>query len=244
MQFLFTMSLFISTSLLQAQTLVNLILVGENGVTEDITKATNFIVIKKYPTNFQRLDYKFHILLIKSKTYSDSILTVLQGRYYKNYGSGRILKSGHYLNNQKDKDWLYYNDTAKVILKEKYKNGILINTVYPDTVREERLKQSTLDKDEREATFKSGDRGWIRYLTKNVNAEVSSQPVNGGTVKVGFMVDMNGKITDAYLRKSVEFVLDEELIRVIESAPVWTPALEHGKKVTAYRVQPLTFSAP
>jgi len=244
MKFLFTIFLFISTSLSYSQTIVNLILVGENGVTEDITKATNFIVIKKYPTNFERLDYKLHGPLIKSKTYSDSTLTVLQGRYYEYDESGRISKSGHYLNNQKDKDWWYYNDTAKVILKEKYKNGILINTVNPDTVKEERPKQSTLDKDEREATFKSGDREWIRYLTKNVNADVINQSVNGGIVKVGFMVDVNGKITDAYLRKSVEFVLDEELIRVIESAPLWTPALQHGKKVNAYRVQPLTFPAP
>jgi len=72
MKFLFTISLFISTLLSYSQTIVNLILVGENGVTEDITKAKIFIVIKKYPTNFQRLDYKLHGPLIKSKTYSES----------------------------------------------------------------------------------------------------------------------------------------------------------------------------
>ena len=41
--------------------------------------------------------------------------------------------------------------------------------------------------------------------------------------------------------KSVEFVLDEEAIRVIEKSPLWQPAIQHGKQVNAYRIQPIGF---
>jgi hypothetical protein len=43
------------------------------------------------------------------------------------------------------------------------------------------------------------------------------------------------------LRKSVEFVLDEEGMRIIEKAPLWEPAMKDGVKLNAYRIQPITF---
>ncbi|MFM2327176.1 MAG: hypothetical protein RIR31_1378, partial [Bacteroidota bacterium] len=48
---------FLLTSNINAQKIVNLVLVDDNGVTENIKEAHSFIVVKKYPDNFQRLDY-------------------------------------------------------------------------------------------------------------------------------------------------------------------------------------------
>jgi protein TonB len=42
----------------------------------------------------------------------------------------------------------------------------------------------------------------------------------------------------------VEFVLDDEAMRVIEQSPLWQPAFQDGKNVNAYRVQPFTFIKP
>ena len=56
-----------------------------------------------------------------------------------------------------------------------------------------------------------------------------------------FIVDTHGSTTNIYLQKSVEFVLDEEAIKVIQKSPVWIPALQNGKTVNAYRRQPFTF---
>ena len=44
---------------LQAQKLVDIVLVGKDGITDDVKKATSFIAIKAYPGGvFERIDYK------------------------------------------------------------------------------------------------------------------------------------------------------------------------------------------
>ncbi len=62
-----------------------------------------------------------------------------------------------------------------------------------------------------------------------------------GRFKVQFVLDTAGKTTNIYLRKSAEFVLDEEGLRVIRNSPLWQPAFQNGRKVKAYRTQPFTF---
>ena len=55
------------------------------------------------------------------------------------------------------------------------------------------------------------------------------------------LVNTNGATDDIYKEKSVEFVLDEVAIKVIQDSPPWTPAFQNGKTMKAYRRQPLTF---
>lgn len=224
-----------------SQEIVNLVMVGKNGVTENIKEAHSFIVIKKYPGGFQRLDYKLKGPLQKLRSYSDSTISIMQGPYYEYTPSGTIAKSGYYEHNLKEKDWYYFNDTGKVILEEKYEKGMLVKTVDPDTVKRESVSDK-LKAGEREAVYKNGDSDWKRYLVQKLNAEVGNQSVRGGQVRVCFIVDTSGKCVNVYLRKSVEFVLDEEAIRVIEKSPLWEPAVQFGRKVNAYRIQPITFS--
>ena len=90
--------------------------------------------------------------------------------------------------------------------------------------------------------YKKSNKDWINYLTQTLDPEVGNKSVKGGQVRVGFTVNTSGKCVDIYLRKSVEFVLDEEAIRVIENSPLWEPAIQKGRKVNAYRVQPINFA--
>lgn len=226
-----------------SQEIVNLVLVGKNGITENIKEAHSFIVVKKYPECFQRLDYKLKGPLQKLRSYSDSTLKVLQGPFYEYAPAGTITKSGYYINNLKEKDWYYYNDTGKVILEEEYERGVLVKTIDPDTVKHEPLSDKLAD-GEQEALFKKSDREWIKYLSQNLNEEAGNQSVRGGRVVVLFVVNTSGKCVEVHLAKSVEFVLDEEAIRVIENSPPWEPAFQKGKKVNAYRKQPISFAKP
>ena len=232
---------FFIISKLNAQQMVNLVLVGNNGVTEDIKEAHSFILVKKYPNSFQRLDYKLAAPLQKVRNYTDSTLTVLQGGYCEYALSGALSIRGHYENNLRENEWYYYNDTGKVILEEKYEQGVLIKITNPDSVKEELPEETGFKDGEREATFKKGIKDWIKYLTTNLNSEVSVKSVNGGNVIVNFRVDKEGKVVDVFLSRSVEFILDEEGIRIIENSPLWHPAIQEGKNVNAYRRQPILF---
>jgi periplasmic protein TonB len=237
---LFILVYFFSTKS-YSQEIVNIVLVGDNGITENIKEAHSFVAIKKYPGYFQRLDYKLGKPLQKLRSYSDSTLTVLQGAYYEYDTNGALTISGEYDKNLKIDEWYYYNDTGKVVLEEHYKNGVLIKKVNPDTVKDNSGNDDDFKKGDIEATFKKGDKDWVKYLSKSIDGEVGAKSVNGGNVIVNFVVDKEGKVTDVHLSRSVEFILDEEALRVIDNSPLWYPAIQRGKAVNAYRRQPITF---
>jgi antitoxin component YwqK of YwqJK toxin-antitoxin module len=228
-------------SALNAQRITNLILVGDNGITEKINEAKYFIAIKQNPNgSFERLDYKLYGSLQKLRTYSDSLLKTLDGNYMEYAADGSISLSGVYKNNNKEKSWYHYNDTGKVILEEKYRDGKLVETINPDTVKKE--KTEGIAPGEVKAEFDGGHAAWIRYLVRNLDGDVAQKSVEGGSVKVAFVVEVSGQLAEIYLRKSVEFVLDEEALRVIQHSPPWIPALQKNRKVKAYRIQPISFN--
>ena len=86
----------------KAQQISNVVFVGNNGVTENIKEAHSFIVVKKYLDSYVRLDYEFNAPLVKERNYTDSSLSVLEGKYYEYAVDGSIRKSGQYHNNLRE----------------------------------------------------------------------------------------------------------------------------------------------
>lgn len=97
---------------------------------------------------------------------------------------------------------------------------------------------------ENEAQFPGGESAWRRYLEKNLNANA---PVDngaaGGTyqVIVKFIVSKDGSISDVQAETKHGFGMEEEAVKIIKRGPKWTPALQNGRNVNAYRRQPITF---
>jgi protein TonB len=59
---------------------------------------------------------------------------------------------------------------------------------------------------------------------------------------VQFIVDKEGNVSDVQAISGPEQGgLREEAIRVIKKSGKWTPALQNGRYVKAYRRQPVTF---
>jgi periplasmic protein TonB len=114
----------------------------------------------------------------------------------------------------------------------------LLETIDPDTARKE--KEIKYD-DERQGGFDGGQKAWVKFLIKTINPDVVMKSVSGGVVYVRFLITKNGDVEDIHLRKSVEFILDEEALRVLYKSPKWIPAFQNGHTVNAYRVQPFTF---
>lgn len=110
------------------------------------------------------------------------------------------------------------------------------------------IEEVVLDKifttPEIEAAFKGGQTEWRNYLQKNLNPGV---PVDNGapegtyTVLAQFIVDENGNISDLKTLTNHGYGMEEEVLRIITKGPKWLPAMQNGKKVKAYRKQPVTF---
>ena len=100
------------------------------------------------------------------------------------------------------------------------------------------------EKVEVEAEFPGGLPAWRRYLERNLNAQVPSDagsPTGSFTVVVKFIVDKAGSISDVKALTSHGYGMEEEAVRAIKRGPKWTPAIQNGRNVNAYRQQPITF---
>ena len=200
-------------------------------------EAHSLVVIKKYPNVFQKLEYKIGAPLQALRSYSDSGLAILQGPYYEYNLNGNLSKSGYYNANKKDSIWYNYNDTGKVTAIEKFEMGFLIKAINPDTIKKEEKNNY------QDITYKKarGNKDWIHYLLHSINGDVASNSVKGGTVWVGFAINKGGKCINIHLRRSAEFVLDEEALRTLENAPPWQLDNQEMEDPDVYRVQAITF---
>jgi len=97
---------------------------------------------------------------------------------------------------------------------------------------------------ENEAAFPGGETAWRRFLEKNLNA---STPIDNGApegsykVIVRFIVSKDGSISDVQAESKYGYGMEDEAVKVIKRGPKWTPALQNGRHVNAYRRQPITF---
>jgi TonB family protein len=238
-QIVFLIAVLLVSKISCAQEIVNIVYVGDNGVTENIKEAHSFVAVKHYPGGiFERLDYKLGAPIVMLRTYNDSDLSILEGKYLKYFESGNLQVNGQYHNNQKTGDWLYYNDSGRTITKETYKDNVLVQTENLDIVRKEDTK---LKGDEREAEFQGGDKAWRKYLIDAMLKKPESLSSLKGEIRVMFTVNPAGKLTEIYLKKSTQFGLDEEALKIIRLSPLWKPAFQNGHSVNAYRIQPITY---
>ena len=111
-------------------------------------------------------------------------------------------------------------------------------------VKKEEDENKIFDKVEIEARFPGGDSKWRQYLERNANGQVATDngaPEGTYTTLVQFVVDKEGNISDVRALTNHGYGMEEEAIRVIKKGPKWTPAVQNGRQVKAYRKQPITF---
>jgi periplasmic protein TonB len=100
------------------------------------------------------------------------------------------------------------------------------------------------EKVEIEASFQGGESAWRKYLERNLNPSVgpdNGAPAGTYTVYVQFVVSKDGSISDVRALTNHGYGLEPEAVRVIKKGPKWTPAIQNGRSVNAYRKQPITF---
>ncbi len=110
--------------------------------------------------------------------------------------------------------------------------------------KEDPDENKIFDKVEIEASFPGGDSKWRRYLETNCNGQVATDngaPEGTYTTIIQFVVDKEGNISDVRPMTNHGYGMEEEAMRVIKKGPKWTPAVQNGRSVKAYRKQPITF---
>ncbi len=111
-------------------------------------------------------------------------------------------------------------------------------------VKKEEDENKIFEKVEIDAKFKGGEGAWRKYLERTLNPQAPSDngaPTGVYTVIVQFIVSKDGSISDVKALTTHGFGMEQEAVRVIKRGPSWTPAVQNGRNVNAYRKQPITF---
>jgi protein TonB len=121
---------------------------------------------------------------------------------------------------------------------------IIGTTVIAKPVKKE-SEGSTFMPIEVEAKFPGGDAAWQKYIQKAIQRELDEFTENDyGTCMVRFMVDVNGNVSNVIATTMRGSKLAEIAVSTITKGPKWIPAMQNGRYVAAYRLQPVTLLNP
>ena len=90
--------------------------------------------------------------------------------------------------------------------------------------------------------FPGGDKALLMYIAENVKypEEAKNKDIEG-TVYLRFVVNAEGKVQDVNILRSVDPILDQEAVKVVENLPEWTPGHQGGKPVNVSMQIPIMF---
>ena len=98
------------------------------------------------------------------------------------------------------------------------------------------------DKVEQKAEFTGGMMKQIEFMMQNLKYPKEAEKDGAsGTVRVHFIVEKDGTLTDVKVPDSVHKALDAEGIRLVKAMPKWTPAKVKGKAVRSKMMLPVQF---
>ena len=92
-------------------------------------------------------------------------------------------------------------------------------------------------------TFKGGGpNNFASWVIAHIKYPKEAKKANiEGTVKVHFVIDTDGKISDAHVYQGVHPLLDAEAVRVVMKSPKWKPGVKDGKPVRVSYTMPVVF---
>ena len=90
--------------------------------------------------------------------------------------------------------------------------------------------------------YSGGIEALLKYLSENVHyPKEAEEKCLQGRVIATFVVEKDGSISRAKVVKSVDPLLDEEALRVVNSMPNWTPGRQNGEPVAVKYTIPISF---
>ena len=179
--------------------------------------------------------------LQNKSSFSDSIFLNHVGLSMDYYEDGQVEDSTNYHDDGTIKNAHHYHPNGKILVRYTYNNKSKKESTEAFDLKGERIEDFIYAN---EASFKDGGAGWIDYLGEKIKTDIpikNKAPLGTYKVVVKFMVNTDGKILNAVAETNHGYGMEEEVIRVITKSPKWNPAIFLGKKVKAYRRQPLTF---
>lgn len=164
---------------------------------------------------------------------------LLDGEFISYWPNGQLKKQGAYLAERKIKNWVMFYENSQLALKEDYdESGKLIHSAYFNIDG----KQTEVPDTYIAPSYPGGIQSFYNLLFKQIkNTKTNAIYSTYGTIRLEFMVDQDGSVTDIIVNGSTDEYLNKELLRVLQLAGKWIPAKELGDPIRARHVIPIKF---
>lgn len=91
--------------------------------------------------------------------------------------------------------------------------------------------------------FPGGPSQLLKFYSNNLEYTQRAEAEEiEGTVRVSFIVNVDGSISDVKIVKGLGYGLDEEVLKAFKKMPKWKPARKAGKEVPLRMVTPIVFT--
>ena len=183
------------------------------------------VVVRKFADNGQ-LIYEF--------PYSSYEEKIAHGTYRTWYDAGQLRSEKKYLNGESHGSFITYWENGQKKREDQYEN----NKLKEGTTWDQLGNEVPYYEFEIRPEFPGGQKALVKYLQKN-----AKKPKNaaGGRVVVGFIVDVDGAITDISIKETTSMGLNFPAYEVVAQMPRWSPGRQDGKPVKVSYALPLNF---
>lgn len=89
--------------------------------------------------------------------------------------------------------------------------------------------------------FPGGNKALLAYLSRVEYPQISLENGVQGSVFVEFVINKDGSVVDAVVKKGVDPYLDKEALRKVKAMPKWKPGMQGNKPVRVRYVARVTF---
>lgn len=180
-------------------------------------------------------------VLIDSLVYDHGKLTDSARFYYFNHGKLSSYNVTHFENDQFEQH--DYNDSGRLVYEFYFKGNKGVRKEYNSSG--DVKTDSLFTREEKEASFPGGARGWQIFITRRIESKIDKfTDSDYGTCVVRFIINTDGTVSDVEATTMKGSLLAEVAVNAVKSGPKWIPAVQYGKIVKAYRLQPVTLQNP
>ena len=142
-----------------------------------------------------------------------------------------------------------FPEKEKSRLMSKYgkqaENGVLLITSNKTEIQyslADSLSNKTCKEEITMPTFPGGEEKLLSYIADSIQYPfVAKRLKTQGKVFIRFMVDVAGNVSNATVQRSVDYFLNKEAVRVVNTLPDWTPGAQCDKKLNFIVTVPVDF---
>lgn len=126
--------------------------------------------------------------------------------------------------------------------EDEQKDAVIINYGEGDGEGEVYADEEIFAVVEEMPSFPGGEAALMSYINKNIKyPSIATENGIQGRVICTFVINRDGKVTNAEVIRSVDPSLDKEALRVINNMPAWKPGKQRGKPVRVKYTLPIVF---